>query len=304
MARRARSEGCEPPGACIPEVEAAGPGRSVPRRCSAMSEQAVPEPGFGMAELCRRSGLPAGTLRHYMRKGLLPAPCLQRENRFLYDERHVEAARLVRQLRTRRGASLGQIAAVLPDLLRMPSGQAFRPEMWDALVPSRSRRRRDVRARLLEAATAAFSCRGFAEVRVDDVCRAAGLAKGTFYLHFRSKEELYERAAEAVVNQMIAELGRARVSAEVLELALSSRLPLLLDLLSLAARQPAGHAPMAARVFARLRHGVRGVMGADASDEEATEAIGTAMLASLGRILSGQPSGRPLTAAASAERMM
>jgi len=46
------------------------------------------------------------------------------------------------------------------------------------------------RSRLLDAAALAFADRGFDEVTVDDLCAAAGIAKGTFYFHFPSKEAL------------------------------------------------------------------------------------------------------------------
>jgi TetR/AcrR family transcriptional repressor of nem operon len=38
--------------------------------------------------------------------------------------------------------------------------------------------------------------RGFAATTVDDVCAAAGVTKGAFFHHFRSKEELGVKAAE------------------------------------------------------------------------------------------------------------
>jgi AcrR family transcriptional regulator len=48
------------------------------------------------------------------------------------------------------------------------------------------------RAALLEAARAEFTAHGLAGARVEDVARRAGLSKGAFYLHFRSKEEAFE----------------------------------------------------------------------------------------------------------------
>lgn len=48
------------------------------------------------------------------------------------------------------------------------------------------------RAAILAAALDEFSARGFAAARLDDVARRAGVAKGTIYLHFRDKEQLFQ----------------------------------------------------------------------------------------------------------------
>ena len=64
--------------------------------------------------------------------------------------------------------------------------------------PSRWRRRKDDRpGEILVAALTCFAERGFAATRLDDVARRAGVTKGTLYLYFRNKEELFK----AVVRQ-------------------------------------------------------------------------------------------------------
>ena len=45
--------------------------------------------------------------------------------------------------------------------------------------------------RLIHAATRAFSDRGFAGARMDDIGQLAGVTKGGVYFHFRTKEELF-----------------------------------------------------------------------------------------------------------------
>lgn len=57
----------------------------------------------------------------------------------------------------------------------------------------RWRRRKDARpAELLDAAMACFAERGFAATRMDDVAARAGVTKGTVYLYFPGKEELFK----------------------------------------------------------------------------------------------------------------
>lgn len=67
--------------------------------------------------------------------------------------------------------------------------------------PSATRKRKEARpAEILEAAFAEFVKNGFSATRIDDVARRAGVAKGTIYLYYPSKEALFE----AVVRQSLA----------------------------------------------------------------------------------------------------
>ena len=52
------------------------------------------------------------------------------------------------------------------------------------------------RTKLLDAAVSVIRAKGYAAARVDDICAAAGLTKGSFFHHFASKEELGLAAAE------------------------------------------------------------------------------------------------------------
>src|SRR4051794_22095326 len=47
------------------------------------------------------------------------------------------------------------------------------------------------RADIISAALRLFAAKGFAATRLDDVAEAAGIAKGTVYLYFETKEELF-----------------------------------------------------------------------------------------------------------------
>ena len=50
----------------------------------------------------------------------------------------------------------------------------------------------DKRERILRAATKVFARKGFYATRVSEVAKAAGVADGTIYLYFKSKDELLE----------------------------------------------------------------------------------------------------------------
>jgi TetR/AcrR family transcriptional repressor of nem operon len=51
-------------------------------------------------------------------------------------------------------------------------------------------------AKLLEAAVSAVRHRGYAGTTVDEICRAAGVSKGAFFHHFRSKDDLAAAGAK------------------------------------------------------------------------------------------------------------
>jgi len=49
----------------------------------------------------------------------------------------------------------------------------------------------EIREKIIKAAIDAFSKYGFDRTRMDDVAKTADLSKGTIYLHFKSKEDLF-----------------------------------------------------------------------------------------------------------------
>ena len=52
------------------------------------------------------------------------------------------------------------------------------------------------RTRLLEATLNVVRAKGYTATRIEDVCAAAGLTKGSFFHHFKSKEDLALAAAQ------------------------------------------------------------------------------------------------------------
>jgi len=71
-------------------------------------------------------------------------------------------------------------------------------------------RRKDARPQeLLAAAIDLFVERGFAATRLEDVARRAGVSKGTLYLYFENKEELFKAV---VRNSIVPVIGQAESS--------------------------------------------------------------------------------------------
>jgi AcrR family transcriptional regulator len=210
---------------------------------------------FSMAELLERTGVPAATIRYYLGLGLLPEPVRVSANRFLYDERHAELLRLIRLVRERRGLSIEAIGKILPELLPdlydMPSSGVFNSAMWDELIDAASHIAGvpSVPERLVDAGIALFSIGGYADVSIDDVCRTAQIAKGSFYRHFASKEELFFATAEESARRAAADLVADAPTtpfdeteiAKRIEAAVEPYLVVFLDLASLATQRRAGY---------------------------------------------------------------
>jgi AcrR family transcriptional regulator len=230
-----------------------------------------------MAGLVERSGVGAATIRYYLAEGLLPPPHRRAANRFVYDERHVEVLRLIRLLRSRRRLPLDAIRRLLPemlpDLVGHPEGGVFRPEMWRQLLnPSTGGVGPTVAERLLSEGLAAFSSRGYFEVSIDDVCRAAGIAKGSFYRHFSSKEELLFAAVDAASTQLSVALAERAGAGplpvlqlrELLEAVLMPYRTLVFDLAALASQGRDTHARSLQHFLAVLDEAVARAAGVSA----------------------------------------
>jgi AcrR family transcriptional regulator len=77
----------------------------------------------------------------------------------------------------------------------------------------RARARRAMRAELADLALELFAERGYEETTVEDIARAAGLSKRSFFRYFPSKEDVVFGGVEAVAGE-IAEEILARPAAE------------------------------------------------------------------------------------------
>ena len=69
----------------------------------------------------------------------------------------------------------------------------------------------DKRIAILNAATHVFAQRGFFNAQVADVAREAGVAAGTVYLYFRSKDDLLTSIFEKSMTRALEETDRALV---------------------------------------------------------------------------------------------
>lgn len=214
-----------------------------------VAEGEGPMATLSLSEVVARTGVPASTIHHYRRSGLIPPPRRQSANRFLYDERHVEAIR---------------------NLRAQPAAEQL-----------------DCRERIVTAAIEAFKTRSYAEVSVSDIAESAQMAKGNVYRYFPSKEALLTAAIETLLDDTTERFQTAldslggteglrhdpEKSALVLGYVVADVLPMLLEL---GARAAKGHEPsaeLARRVLRTLALTAGRPFIADDADGEGDEAI-------------------------------
>src|SRR6478735_1732435 len=92
--------------------------------------------------------------------------------------------------------------------------------------PRRRQRRKDARpSEIIEAAIEIFGERGFGAARLEDVARRAGVAKGTVFVYFSTKEDLFRAVAQSVLTL---HLDRLQAVATGLDKPMAELVPLLL----------------------------------------------------------------------------
>ena len=69
---------------------------------------------------------------------------------------------------------------------------------------------KDTKEKIIEAAMKCFSVRGLHQTKISDIVREAGLAQGTFYLYFKSKEALFRSIMEDHIGHTVQLLERER----------------------------------------------------------------------------------------------
>lgn len=76
-------------------------------------------------------------------------------------------------------------------------------------LPQTSPARIDRRNRIVLAASQMFAARAYVEVQMDDLAKAAEVAKPTIYRYFKSKEDLFLEALDGTMNDLVGEVSVA-----------------------------------------------------------------------------------------------
>ena len=73
---------------------------------------------------------------------------------------------------------------------------------------SNEERSRATREKLVSAARRMFEARGYSEVAIDDIARAAGVTRGAIYHHFGGKQQLFKAVIEDIQDELADHVDR------------------------------------------------------------------------------------------------
>ena len=79
---------------------------------------------------------------------------------------------------------------------------------WDRVDPAR-------RAAVIEAAEAEFGAHGFSQGSLNVIARRAGVSKGTVYLYFETKDDLFRAVVHDAIIPNIDEIGATALAADL-----------------------------------------------------------------------------------------
>jgi len=155
--------------------------------------------------------------------------------------------------------------AVSHRMIASPAEMAVAPGAAES-VAERARgssRKRATRQRLLDAGLALFAERGPHAVTTHVIAAEAGLASGTFYLHFKDKLDLFRELAEEAASELEARLLSVSAGGEETEQIVTAQAEALVgfaeerrDLLRIVFHPESEAGDVGARILARLAAGV------------------------------------------------
>ncbi len=91
------------------------------------------------------------------------------------------------------------------------------------------RRREKTRLDLLEAAERVIASKGYHQTRIADIATEADVGLGTFYLHFKTKNEIFIELIETGAAELRAEVNAAKAGIESVEEKLRITIGTILD---------------------------------------------------------------------------
>jgi AcrR family transcriptional regulator len=139
-----------------------------------------------ISELSRITGIPASTIRFYLREGLISPPVKKGKTRAYYNDEHVKQLTMLKQLRSKDKLSIKEIK-------RNHSISLKTADSFTGQSPSIDRK-----DDIIRAAIDLFRSKGYDDISINDIARKSSISKATFYKHFSDKEELFYECADRV----------------------------------------------------------------------------------------------------------
>lgn len=128
----------------------------------------------------------------YLREGILPPP----DEGGNFNEHHLERLRMIGYLRSRYGMSLRDISGLF-GVIEQTREETLGEESEEGAQVT------DRRDRIIANATRLFAAKGYHGTTIDEIVQATGIAKGTFYIYFDSKEELLVEVIKRLIDDTL-----------------------------------------------------------------------------------------------------
>ena len=147
-----------------------------------------------ISELAKATGVPASTIRYYIREGLIPQPIRTGKTRAYFYRDHIKAIELIRK---QQAAGKKPLKVIRREVEK---------KMVDISTLDGVPLPKSHKEKIILSATELFSTKGYAETSIDDIVSCAKISKETFYANFRNKESLFMESADRVFHDMYREV--------------------------------------------------------------------------------------------------
>jgi len=134
-------------------------------------------------DLCQQSGFSRATIYQYIRMGLLHNPLKEGFRSSFFDDTHLRILGRIRYLREQEKLSLLEIKQTMQG--QQPTDKSEGQQNG-----------KEKKEQITDTAIRLFATQGYQDTKISDITDALGIGKGTFYLYFKDKRELFLECIE------------------------------------------------------------------------------------------------------------
>ena len=166
---------------------------------------------MSISELSARSKCNRATIRFYVKLGILPPPLKARGNLNLFNSSHLNRLMAVKHLKESDNLTLEQIKGMLDkDEWELRGESALSEALLQehgksSKIPATIDLQHEKKMQIIDHAVTQFAKLGYESVKISDISDHFQMGKGTFYLYFNNKKDLFFASFERL-GSMIAGL--------------------------------------------------------------------------------------------------
>ncbi len=158
-----------------------------------------------ISEVSLVTGIPASTIRFYLREGLISLPIKKGRTRAYYNDEHIKQLKKIKQLRNKDKLSIKLIKR----------DHSFITEQ--AEIMTEQSLSLDRKNDIITAAIDLFRSKGFDRISIDDIVDKASISKATFYKHFSNKDELFYECADKTFYDLDREFNELLIENNIIQ---------------------------------------------------------------------------------------